>query len=495
MNTPPLLLVVYFIYGLAFFSMGLVVLMEILRIPPTAAQARLLRPLSIFGFLHSLHEWLEMFLIAFGELPHSVFAVIGWVRVSILAISFIALWVYGFEAFRYANPHSNLLTRFGRLTLPIFALLILADLIFSFSQEYIDTFQLLNSMTRYLLAVPGAALATIGLRAAALKAQNDARRPLDVYLNWAAGGFAAYSLTQIFVPQMNSVLASVLNADLFVAITGVPIQALRTVIALLITFSILQAINFLEKERQFQLEQAQRERMKALEQQETMRRELLAHTVRAQEDERAHIARELHDEMAQILTAFSLDLGTLQQTLSKNAKSAPILKRLQDLSRQMSQSMYRLVRSLRPAHLDELGLDAALRYILEHEFKPRGLAANLEIIGTPRRVDHLVETVLFRVAQEALTNVQRHARATKTQVTLLYETDSIQLCISDNGQGFDPNQRFSDPHGWGLAGMKERAESMEGRLRVESELGVGTTIEISIPLVFKQEIVKWNPSA
>lgn len=486
MNPFNWLFLVYFVYGLAFFSLGLVVLMEILRIPAAAPQARFLRPLSMFGFLHGLHEWLEMFLIAVGPMPPPVLAAFGWGRAAILAASFVALWMYGLATLRYANLRSNFLTRFGRWTLPVYAILVFSDVAFSFSQGRIDAFQVFNGLTRYLLAVPSAALATIGLRAAALKAQNDGRRPLDVYLNWTAIGFAAYSFTQMFVSQMNSVLAEFLNADLFAARTGVPIQALRTVIALLVTFSIFQAINFLEKERQAQLEQAQAERLKALEQQETLRRELLQHTVRTQEEERAHVARELHDEMAQILTAFSLDLGTLQQGNAKSVSALrqtqqPILKRLQDLSRQMSQGMYRMVRSLRPAHLDELGLEAALRYMLEQEFKPRGLPASLEISGESRRVEPLAETVLFRVAQEALTNVQRHAQATEARVRLCYEKDSVCLRVSDNGQGFNPSQTFNAPHGWGLAGMKERAESMRGQLRVESASGQGTTIEVWIP--------------
>jgi signal transduction histidine kinase len=481
MNNTPTLFIVYFIYGLAFFSMGLVVLMELQRIPPTAPQVRLLRPLCLFAFLHSLHEWMELPLIAFEPVPIHILTTFAWVRLVILALSFLALWIYGLETLRYAKPRSNFLTRFGRLTLPVFAILVLADVFFAYSQGQITLFQVFSSLTRYLLAVPAAALATIGLHAAALKARDDRRLPLDVYLNWAAMGFAIYSLTQIFVPQMDTTLAGILSADHFAVWTGFPIQALRTVVALLITYNVFRAVNFLEKERQAQLEHAQLEHLKALEQQEALRRELLQHTVRTQEEERAHVARELHDEMAQVLTAISLDLGTLQNNLSEDSQHVPILRRLQDLSRQLSQSMYRIVAALRPAHLDDLGLEAALRYMLEQEFRPRGLVADIVIVGTPRRVEALVETVLFRVAQEALTNVQRYARATECRVCLCYEKERVQLRVSDNGRGFDPAQPFTAPHGWGLAGMKERAESMGGTFLVESAPGNGTVIEVSIP--------------
>jgi signal transduction histidine kinase len=143
--------------------------------------------------------------------------------------------------------------------------------------------------------------------------------------------------------------------------------------------------------------------------------------------------------------------------------------------------MYHIVAALRPAHLDDLGLEAALRYMLEQEFRPRGLSADIEIVGISRRVEPLVETVLFRVAQEALTNVQRYAQATETHICLCYEKERVQLRVSDNGQGFDPTQSFTAPHGWGLAGMKERAESMGGRFLVESAPGNGTVIEVLIP--------------
>ena len=197
---------VYFVYGLAFFSMGLVVLMELVRIPPQAGQVHLLRPLCVFGFLHSLHEWLEMFLIALGDVPKSTFFTIAWMRILMLAVSFVALWIYGLETYRFAGPRSNFLTIFGRWTLPFYALAITVDVAFSFWSGNIGIFQIFSALTRYLLAVPSAAIATLGLRAAAIKARNDGRSPLDVYLTWAALGFAAYSLTQLFIPYMHTLL-------------------------------------------------------------------------------------------------------------------------------------------------------------------------------------------------------------------------------------------------------------------------------------------------
>lgn len=477
------LFAIYFLYGLAFFSMGLLLLLETWRMEPTAPQQELLRPLAVFGLVHGAHEWLEIFIIQSTRLAGQLTDAWQWIRVIMLALSFLALWSYSLNAYRYGRGHITPLNLFGAVTLPLFALFAAWDIWMAFSGGRIPLAMFSEGLVRYVLGVTGAAIATLGLRAAALKARADGRHPLDNYLTISALGFALYSVSQVFVPSMDTILANLVNAEVFRASTNIPIQAVRTFAAIVITTGMFYGTRFLEGERQAVVAAAQKAQLEALEQQENLRRELLQHTVRAQEEERAHIARELHDEMAQTLTAFSLDLGTLQQIFSRSAKAAPVLKRLQDLSRQMSQGMYRMVRVLRPAHLDELGLEAALRYMLEQEFKPRGLPASLEISGESRRVEPLVETVLFRIAQEALTNVQRHAQATETRVHLGYKKDSVCLRVSDNGQGFDPSQTFIAPHGWGLAGMKERAESMGGKLQVESILGQGTRVEVSIPCV------------
>ncbi len=482
MNSIEMQFIVYFVYGLTFFSMGLVMLLESWRVGPNAPQAGLLRPMAAFGLLHGLHEWLEIFILQMerlGEPPARYFV---YIRLGLLAVSFVALWFYSLAAFRFARQYITRLTVFGLVTLPLFALLSAFDVVYAFSLGNIPTYRLVGGLVRYGLGVPGAAIATLGLYAAATKARADARQPLDVYLNITALGFGLYSITQVFVPAMNTTLASWLNADVFLAWFGFPIQVVRTVAGMIITLGLFNSTQFLETERQKVVADAQKARVDALEQQEAMRRDFLRHIVQAQEDERSRFSRELHDEMAQILTAFSLDLGTLQTILSKNSKAAPILGRLQGLSRQMSQSMYRMVRALRPAHLDELGLDAALRYMLEQEYKPRGMNAQIKIDGTPRRLEPFAETVLFRIAQEALTNIQRHAQAGTATVVLTYNTDSVGLRVSDDGRGFDPAQDFVPPHGWGLAGIKERAESLGGRLRVDSSPGKGTVVEVVIPV-------------
>jgi len=243
-----------------------------------------------------------------------------------------------------------------------------------------------------------------------------------------------------------------------------------------------------EAERQKQLLAAQQARLEAMEQiqveltkREALRRELLRHTVQAQEDERARIARELHDETAQILSAFTLDLATLQNVLPDHPDVRLLLDRLQTNSRQMSQGLYHLVHDLRPSQLDDLGLVPTLNYLFERDFFPKGLNVFLEVQGEARRVDPILETVFFRVAQEAVTNIARHAKTKKAQIQLVYAPERITLKVSDNGVGFDPSETFNPPRGWGLAGMRERVEAVGGQMRIKSAPGEGTTIEAIVP--------------
>jgi two-component system sensor histidine kinase UhpB len=275
--------------------------------------------------------------------------------------------------------------------------------------------------------------------------------------------------------------ASYINQEVFIALTGFPIQLIRTIAAVTITIGLIRAIQVVEKERQTQLIVAHQASLEALEQRESLRRELLRHIVRAQEDERARIARELHDETAQILSAQSLELGTLKSRL-KRADTTQMVDHLQELNRQIVQGLYHLVHDLRPAHLDDLGLVPALNFLFSQDCCPKGLEISFEVRGDSKRLDPLIETALFRVAQESLYNVSRHSEAKQAKVVIIFEHDRVVLKISDQGRGFDPTENFHAPRGWGLAGMRERVESIEGEFILHSAQGQGTTVQAIIPL-------------
>lgn len=346
-----------------------------------------------------------------------------------------------------------------------------------------------DALARYLLAVPGALLAALALGRQAQRVRLEGHRQITLGLLMAAWSFALYGLTQVIVPPVDLFPASYLNSAAFTAWTGVPIQVVRAVLAVTATVGILRSIQAAEDERHHELAAAQQARLEALERvqqeleaRESLRRELLRHIVIAQEEERSRIARELHDETAQFLTALMLDLATLRNSLPADRAITEIIERLQSLSRRMSQGIYRMVRDLRPAQLDDLGLAAALQHLVDQVRQRDGLEVRMSIEGPRRRLDLLVETALFRVAQEALTNVSRHAACQLAWLELHYHENEVTLCVRDDGKGFDPRQEILPPRGWGIAGMRERVESIGGSFRVHAAPGEGAQVEAIVPL-------------
>ncbi|MBN2385847.1 MAG: sensor histidine kinase [Anaerolineales bacterium] len=482
-----LLYFIYFVYGLAFFGMGLTMALESGR-SPALAEARLLRPLAAFGLIHGSHEWLEAYLLQAHATGAALPGWLDWARCTILVTSFLFLLNYGIRTFQTPGYRPLLGMRLGIAVLGIYSLVILASAMLTYWNGEVPWARLLDSLARYLLAVPGAALAALALRFESDEARSRDRRTLSLSLTVAAAGFGVYSLTQVFVPPLEMAPASFLNTLSFQSLAGFPIQLVRSAMAVMITLSLARATQEVEKERQQKLVTAQQARLEALEQvqaeltgRETLRRELLRHTVRAQEEERGRIARELHDETAQVLAAFGLDLATLQTMLPVRPDAQALVGRLQAHSREISQSLYRLVHDLRPAQLDDLGLVPALDYLGERA-AAKGLELRQQIVGEVRRLEPVIETVLFRVAQEALNNVARHASTNQAEICLVYETQEVTLWVRDPGRGFNPTQSFIPPRGWGLAGMRERVESVGGHLKVTSAPEEGTTVEVAIPV-------------
>jgi two-component system sensor histidine kinase UhpB len=482
------LLLVFFVYGLAFFTLGLAMLLESTR-SPLLAGSRVLLPLALFGLIHGVHEWVELIfhLQARFSLPQPAY--LNWIRAGLLGLSFVCLIVYSLQVL---HPEERGLSGRNQAVVLLWAGLYIMILILLLSlrgsapstwARYADI------LARYLLGVPAAALAAIALLRQANEARRAERSRLAGSLRLAALGFALYCLTQVFVPPADLFPATVLNSALVLETTGLPVQALRTVLALLITVSLIRSSQHVEAERQAQLLAAQDDRLEALEQirlqmeeRERLRRELLRHTVSTQEEERARIARELHDETAQFLTALNLNLAALGSRLPPDQESGEQMRRLSELVGEMSQGIYRMVRDLRPAQLDDLGLGPALQYLADDVRQRAGLQVTLSLEGTRQRLDPLVETVLFRVAQEALANTARHARCSEAALRLCYQPDQVVLEVFDSGAGFDPQAAQTPPRGWGLAGMRERTESAGGSFEIRSSPGGGTRVTACIPL-------------
>jgi two-component system sensor histidine kinase UhpB len=478
------IVLIFFVYGLAFFSMGIALSLETMR-APRLAERRVLQPLAVFGLLHGMHEWIEILLLQGVWLGVPFPEQLNWLRYALLMVSFIPLVFFGLLMILGPGRGIGL-----PIAIVVGMLCIYALLFFTITRLRPDLLLLpADTLARYILAVPGGILAGLGLRKRAQQVEKEGRQNLVRRFNWAALGFTLYGLTQMFVGPIDMFPATVINSVVFTEIVGFPIQLVRATMATLVTVNLIQAIQVVDREREEQLLAVQQERLAALEQvqrdleeREALRRELLRHTVIAQEEERGRIARELHDETAQFLTALSLNLATLKNLVPQQQQIKELINDLQTQTRQMSQGIYRLVHDLRPAQLDDLGLVPALQYLAEEEYKRAGLKVELQIEGQRQRLDPLVETVFFRVAQEALTNVIRHAQCDQANVDLAFEAEQAVLRVRDEGVGFRIQSSDSQQRGWGLEGMRERVESVEGHLKIFSPPGGGTIVEVIIPV-------------
>ncbi len=202
--------------------------------------------------------------------------------------------------------------------------------------------------------------------------------------------------------------------------------------------------------------------------------------IEVQENERRDIARELHDEAGQALVSLRLGLRLLEREIGQGGSVTGLVAELVQWTDAVIDGLHRLAADLRPATLDHLGLEAALRQYsrstaskagLEVRFKARGFAGE--------RLPTVVETALYRIAQEAMANVVRHASATRVDVLLEHRGDRVLMMVEDDGVGFEPDQAKGGDH-FGLLGMKERAEALGGTLTVESTPGAGTTVVVEV---------------
>ena len=219
----------------------------------------------------------------------------------------------------------------------------------------------------------------------------------------------------------------------------------------------------------------------ALRERELARAELLRKVITAQEDERKRVARELHDETTQALAALLMRVDQAAEAV--RAGKTPALDELRALADRALADVHRLILDLRPSVLDDLGLASAVRWYAERTLSSRGVAVRCEFGDLPALTPEL-ETALFRICQETLSNVARHAQASHVLVELRVEGRQLCIDVEDDGVGFDQStvaRREGRPH-WGLLGIQERADLLGGQARFDSTPGAGTRVEVRIPL-------------
>jgi two-component system sensor histidine kinase UhpB len=211
-----------------------------------------------------------------------------------------------------------------------------------------------------------------------------------------------------------------------------------------------------------------------------------AQILRAQEEERKRIARELHDETSQALTSLLVSMALLEDALHDRPEARQQVSQVRATAHQTLRAIRSMSLDLRPSALDDLGLLPALRgYIKEYQQKT-GIDAAFNVTGLRERYASEVETALYRIVQEALANIARHAQATKAVITMSERNDHrAHVVITDNGRGFDSLSQARRPAsdgGLGLVGMRERASLLDGTIDIVSHPGKGTTITLDIPL-------------
>jgi signal transduction histidine kinase len=232
------------------------------------------------------------------------------------------------------------------------------------------------------------------------------------------------------------------------------------------------------EERTRELEEANRQ----LKEREIARGEVLRKVITAQEDERKRIARELHDETTQSLAVLLMGLEAATEAL--RAGKAPHLDEVKAVAVRTLEDVHRLILDLRPSVLDDLGLLSAIRWYAERALESRGISVRCEFGELDRRLPPEVETALFRMCQEAMSNVARHAHASAVLVQVGIEGDAVRIEIEDDGKGFDLEaaREREGRRPWGLLGIRERADILGGTATIESAPGQGTRVVVHIPL-------------
>ena len=213
---------------------------------------------------------------------------------------------------------------------------------------------------------------------------------------------------------------------------------------------------------------------------------VLRRTISAQEEERHRLARELHDETAQTLAALLIMLDRARDSLDQPASPAAVhVRQAKAVTTRLLDETRRLILGLRPAALDDLGLVPAVRWQCETTLGDRGLEATIDDrLGAMRLPSH-IEVALFRIVQEAVSNVARHADAEHVQIDLIREDGSVTVVVADDGRGFDVHHTVGVAGRYdsvGLSGMEERVALLDGSMHIRSAQGAGTVVEVKVPL-------------
>ncbi len=478
----PYIVPIYFVYGLAFFSMGLLVAIEGGRASDVRLR-RALPPLAGFGLVHAGHEWLEMYVLMGHPISSLELAMMSGLQLATLAFSYISLAAFG--SFLLADTEVKrrliLLIPIGLQAVWVFGL-------YNFGGVYAGQtlWDLADVWTRYTLAMPASVLTAIGLIAQQRAFRRSGLNRFGQDALWAAITFGWYGLFgQIFSKTTPLLLSQYINEEEFLQIFGFPIQMFRAATAVAAAVFVIRFLRAFQVETERKIAELQAAQLEQSQQRELLRIELFRRVVAAQESERQRIARDLHDETGQALTAIGLGLRGLEGRLgSRNKDAVSTLHKLETLTADSLKELQRLMADLRPSHLDDLGLSAAIRWYSTRVQEHLPLRIRVDIHGEERDLDDAMKITVFRIIQESLNNIIKHSQATHVNIHLYFDESNVCINVFDNGIGFDRGEAQEKRAGrssLGLAGMEERAALLGGTVTVQSRPGYGTQVEAMIP--------------
>ncbi len=480
------IILVYFFYGLSFFVMGLAVLLEFGH-SSKLDFSRALRPLIGFGLIHGCHEWFEMFLLIRERISGPFNA--PWilpVRLIALATSFLFLIAFGARLISGVEKRRLYIGMLSVIT----AIWVIGLLGVLFNPSASQSRAIAADVyTRYALAIPGAALTVWGLIIQRRKFIQIGMSSFGLDVLLAAIAFGLYGgIGQLFVGKSIIFPSQYLNSGEFLSWFGFPIQVFRAGTATMAAIFITRSLRAFEVESNRRIEELRDTQLAEQQRLDDLRAELLHRTVIAQESERQRIARELHDETGQTLTALGMGLRGMSETISTNRDRAiEQANQLEKLAMAGVEELQHMVSGLHPPQLDDLGLLAALRWYTSDITQRTGLTINIVNQGGKPKLTSDIRAVVFRIAQEAINNVVRHANASRIDIQLVYTPNNIYLRVEDNGQGFNSEvvlkKKPGRPTAWGLLGMVERASLVGGSCNIFSHLGKGTLIEVNVPII------------
>jgi signal transduction histidine kinase len=343
-----------------------------------------------------------------------------------------------------------------------------------------------DTWTRYTLAIPASLLTAIGLvvQQRAFRRSGLIRFGQDAL--WAAITFGWYGLFGQFFARATPLFpSSLVNQQTFLELFGFPIQMFRAVSAVAAALFVIRFLRAFQVETERKIAQLQAAQLEESQQREILRGELFRRVVAAQEAERQRIARDLHDETGQSLTAIGMGLRGLSSKLStRNKEAVGTLHKLETLTADSLKELQRLISDLRPSHLDDLGLSAALRWYANRIQEHSPLSVRVDIVGQERDLNEVMKIAVFRIIQESLNNIIKHAHATHVNIYVRFEEKQVRISVRDNGVGFDLDgikHRHTSRPSLGLAGMEERAALLGGSVNVQSRPGYGTEVEAVLP--------------